>query len=47
MDDNKNYVPEILNGKVMQPVLRASVMANPTLTWENTLTYNAVFDFTM
>ena len=27
--------------------LRASVIANPTLTWENTLTYNAGFDFTM
>ena len=46
MDSNKNAYQTILNGKVMQ-ALRASVIANPTLTWENTLTYNAGFDFTM
>ena len=46
MDGNKNAYQTILNGKVMQ-ALRASVIANPTLTWENTLTYNAGFDFTM
>ena len=40
MDSNKNAYQTILNGKVMQ-ALRASVIANPTLTWENTLTYNA------
>ena len=43
MDGNKNAYQTILNGKVMQ-ALRASVIANPTLTWENTLTYNAGFD---
>ncbi|MCS3358245.1 hypothetical protein NXW00_28415 [Bacteroides thetaiotaomicron] len=46
MDGNKNAYQTILNGKVMQE-LRASVLTNPTLTWENTLTYNAGFDFTM
>ncbi|MCS2687430.1 TonB-dependent receptor [Bacteroides thetaiotaomicron] len=47
MDGNKNAYQTNSERKSHAGALRASVIANPTLTWENTLTYNAGFDFTM
>ena len=45
-DGNGNSYNTILNGQILQ-ALRTSVVANPNLTWENTLTYNVGVDFTM
>ncbi|MCS2764070.1 TonB-dependent receptor [Bacteroides ovatus] len=47
MEGNKNAYQTIPEWEKVMQALRAFVIANPTLTLENTLTYNAGFDFTM
>ena len=45
-DGNNNAYNTILNQQILQ-ALRTSVVANPNLSWEKTLTYNVGLDFTL